>query len=61
MKLMGACPIISGADKRIPITYEDPKAFDTTPEQEKKYLERSLQIANEIYFVYSQLNKNGNS
>jgi len=51
----GGCPFIAGAEKRIPITYEDPKAFDNTPEQAKKYSERSLQIATELYYVFSQI------
>lgn len=50
----GDCPFIPGAEKRIPITYEDPKAFDNTPEQADKYRERSLQIATELFFVFSQ-------
>ncbi|WP_298487180.1 protein-tyrosine-phosphatase [uncultured Maribacter sp.] len=49
------CPFIVGAEKRIPITYEDPKAFDDTPQQEEKYLERSIQIATELYFVFSKI------
>jgi hypothetical protein len=32
-------------EKRIPITFEDPKAFDNTHQQEEKYKERSIQIA----------------
>lgn len=39
------CPFISEPEKRIPITYEDPKAFDNTPQQAEKYEERSVQIA----------------
>lgn len=50
-----ACPIIVGADKRIPLTYEDPKLFDGTLEQEFKYLERSTQIATELRYVFSEL------
>lgn len=49
------CPIITGAEKRIPITFEDPKAFDNTPQQAEKYNERSLQIANELFYVFSQI------
>ena len=52
----GACPFIVGAEKRIPITFEDPKAFDATPQQAEKYTERSLQIATELYYVFSQIN-----
>jgi len=51
----GACPYIAGAEKRIPITYEDPKAFDSTPLQSEKYLERSLEIASEMIYVFSQI------
>lgn len=50
-----ACPFVSGAEKRIPITFEDPKAFDNTPQQAEKYKERSLQIATELCYVFSQI------
>lgn len=49
------CPFISGAEKRIPIKFEDPKAFDNTPEQAEKYRERSLQIATEMFYAFSQI------
>lgn len=49
------CPFIAGAEKRIPITFEDPKAFDNTPQQAEKYEERSLQIATEMFYVFSQI------
>jgi arsenate reductase len=49
------CPFIAGAEKRIPITFEDPKAFDNTPQQTEKYKERSLQIATELKFVFSKI------
>lgn len=52
----GACPFIAGAEKRIPITFEDPKAFDNTPQQAEKYNERSLQIATELFYIFSQIN-----
>lgn len=51
------CPFIAGAEKRIPITFEDPKAFDNTPQQAEKYEERSLQIATEMFYVFSQIKK----
>lgn len=53
----GGCPFIAGAEKRIPITFNDPKEFDNTPLQEEKYQERSLQIATEMFFVFSQIKK----
>ena len=51
------CPFIAGAEKRFPITFEDPKAFDNTPQQAQKYEERSLQIATELFYVFSQIKK----
>ncbi|MCK5440482.1 MAG: protein-tyrosine-phosphatase [Maribacter sp.] len=49
------CPFIPGAEKRIPIPFEDPKLFDNTPQQNEKYKERSLQIASELFYVFSQI------
>lgn len=49
------CPMVFGAEARIPIKYDDPKAFDGTPEMNEKYLERSMQIASEIYFIFSKI------
>ena len=49
------CPFVPGAEKRFPITYDDPKAFDNTPQQAEKYQERSLQIATELLFVFAQI------
>ena len=40
-----SCPLVTGAEKRLFIPYEDPKAFDHTDLQAAKYQERSLQIA----------------
>ncbi|MDD7914658.1 low molecular weight phosphatase family protein [Polaribacter ponticola] len=53
----GNCPFIAGAEKRIPITYEDPKLFDNTEQQAEKYEERSLQIATEMLYIFSQIKK----
>ena len=50
-----ACPMVFGCDKRIAITYEDPKKSDGTPLQTETYLKRSLQIAVEMKFVFSSL------
>jgi len=50
------CPFIPGA-VRIPLTFEDPKAFDNTPLQQEKYMERSLQIASELKYVFSAIKK----
>jgi arsenate reductase (thioredoxin) len=51
------CPFIAGAEKRIPIQYEDPKAFDGTDLMNEKYAERSLEIASEMHYVFSQIKK----
>ena len=49
------CPMVFGAEARFPIKYDDPKAFDGTEVMNEKYAERSLQIASELYFVFSQI------
>ena len=49
------CPFIAGADVRLPIRYDDPKAFDGTDVMNVKYAERSLEIASEMYFVFSKI------
>jgi len=51
------CPFIPGTEARIPVRYEDPKAFDDTPEEAEKYDERSLQIGSEMLFVFSRISK----
>ena len=53
-----ACPFVPGAEKRIPLTFEDPKLYDNTPLQEQKYQERSLEIARELFYVFSQIKNN---
>lgn len=50
------CPMVLGADQRIALTYEDPKNSDGTPEQTTVYLSRSIQIATEMKYVFSQIN-----
>ena len=49
------CPMVFGAEARFPIKYDDPKAFDGTDMMNEKYAERSLQIASEMYYVFSQI------
>ncbi len=53
----GGCPFIAGAEKRIPITFEDPKISDNTLEQSMVYAERSLQIASEMFYVFSKISR----
>lgn len=49
------CPFIPGTEVRIPLRYEDPKEFDGTPEEAKRYDERSRQIASELFYVFSKI------
>lgn len=51
------CPLVIGAEARFPIKYDDPKVSDNTPEQTKVYAERSLQIATEMFYIFSQVKK----
>jgi arsenate reductase len=51
------CPLIPGAEKRIPLTYQDPKVFDNTDFEENGYKERSMQIASEMYYVFQYIKK----
>ena len=49
------CPYIPKAEKRIPLRYDDPKSHDDTPIESEKYDERSLQIASEMFYIFSQI------
>ena len=49
------CPMVFETEARFSIKYDDPKAFDGTDVMNEKYTERSLQIACEMYFVFSQI------
>lgn len=51
-----ACPMVKGAVIRIPLSYQDPKIFDGTRHQTEKYQQRSLQIATEMFYVFSKIN-----
>ena len=49
------CPFIIGAEARIPVRYEDPKAFDDTDKEAEMYDARSKQIATELFYVFSKV------
>lgn len=53
----GGCPFIVGAEKRIPITFEDPKISDGLPTQTGTYKERSREIGAEMFYVFSRISK----
>jgi protein-tyrosine-phosphatase len=48
-----SCPSVEGASKRLAIPYDDPKAFDDTPQETRKYDERCQQIAREMLYLFS--------
>ena len=48
------CPTVTGTEKRIAITYQDPKIFDNSEIMNEKYAERSLEIAQEMWYVFSE-------
>lgn len=48
-----ACPVVYGAETRFPVKYDDPKAFDGTAEMDAKYAERSLEIGEEMWYLFS--------
>jgi arsenate reductase (thioredoxin) len=50
-----ACPIVRGAAARVATPYDDPKAFDGTPQETAKYDERCRQIATETLYVFSRV------
>jgi len=52
------CPLVSGATRRIALTYDDPKDFDGTDLEAAKYAERVRQIGREILFAFSQVKSN---
>jgi arsenate reductase len=49
------CPFIPGADERIPIRYKDPKIFDETVNETQGYLDKSIEIASEMNYIFSQV------
>lgn len=51
------CPFIPGAELRAPITYEDPKAADGTPAETARYDERCRQIAMEMFYLFSRVDR----
>lgn len=49
------CPVVYGAVRRFSVKYEDPKIYDNTDLMLFKYEERSLEIAQEMWWVFSQI------
>lgn len=53
-----ACPVVTGAEVRLALPFEDPKAFDGSPLASEKYQERMADITREVMFAFS-LQKQG--
>ncbi|MGN5955875.1 protein-tyrosine-phosphatase [Sphingobacterium lactis] len=49
------CPFVPGALSRVALPFEDPKIADGTAEEEKVYLERSIQIAREMKLLFQYI------
>jgi len=49
------CPIVTGADVRFPISFQDPKSSDNTDKQTETYLGCSRLIATELKYVFQQV------
>lgn len=47
------CPVVFGMEKRISLPYNDPKDYDGTDLEAKKYLERVKEIGREILYAFS--------
>ena len=51
------CPFIPEASERFHLPFVDPKSSDDTELQDETYLKTNLQIAGEIYFIFSEIKK----
>jgi arsenate reductase len=51
------CPVVFGADKRISLSYEDPKFYDDTPLADAFYDVRSFEIGTELFYLFSLIQK----
>lgn len=49
------CPYIPEASARIKFTFDDPKVFDNTDDAVSGYVQRSLEIAAQLKFIFSHL------
>lgn len=50
-----ACPVVLGAALRVPLRYDDPKSADGSPTEAGVYDARSMQIATEMLYLFSQV------
>jgi protein-tyrosine-phosphatase len=54
-----ACPFVPGAEERLSLPYDDPKAFDDTPAELQKYDERCREMARDLFYMmeYVKINE----
>ncbi|MCK7532180.1 MAG: hypothetical protein MZV63_14695 [Marinilabiliales bacterium] len=52
-----ACPFVPESWRRVSLPYADPKSSDGTPQQDEIYLARSIEIATEMVFGFSEVKK----
>jgi arsenate reductase len=52
-----SCPNVNGCEFRLALTYEDPKKSDGTTQESASYDAKSKEIAREMLFVMSRVNK----
>lgn len=53
-----ACPFVPGAEERIFLPYDDPKAFDNTPAEQQKYDERCREMARDLFYMMEYVKRN---
>lgn len=53
----GACPLVAGAEERVSLPYVDPKASDGTAGESQTYDERCVQIAREMLYTFSRVER----
>jgi len=51
------CPVVIGAEGRFPVHFRDPKESDDSPEEETTYDERCAQVAREMFYLMSRVEK----
>lgn len=51
------CPFVPGAKSRLALPYLDPKAYDNSPDEQKAYDDKVIEIGREILYVVSLLKK----
>lgn len=49
------CPYVPGCEGRISIMYDDPKISDNRKDQNETYKAKSVEIAREMFYVFSKL------